>query len=96
MTEEHPKGVWQALKILGGTCKPGVRIDDLNTGNNIVSDEASIANELNQYFVNILDQIGKDDNAGVEFDDTKLTNFVSSRLNANVTFNIPPLTPTVP
>ncbi|KAL9972249.1 hypothetical protein ACROYT_G018520 [Oculina patagonica] len=89
----NPKGVWQALKTLSGTSKPRVRIDELNTGNNIVSDEASIANELNQYFVNILDQIGKENDAGVEFDDTKLKNFVSSRLNDNVAFNIPPITP---
>ena len=29
----------------------------------------------------------------MEFDDTKLKNFVSSRLNDNVAFNIPPITP---
>ena len=61
--------------------------------NNIISDEASIANELNQYFVNILDQIGKKNDPGVEFDDTKLENFVSSRLNDNVAFNTPPIMP---
>ena len=42
--KENPKGVLQALKILSGTSKPRVRIHELNTGNNIINDEASIAN----------------------------------------------------
>ena len=58
-----------AVSIIPGVAdfvipKPRVHIDDLNTGNKIVSDEASIANKLNKYFINILDQIGKDNGAG--------------------------------
>ena len=46
-------------------------------------DEASIANELNKYFVNMLEKICKGNKADVEFDNTKLTNFICSRLNAS-------------
>ena len=56
-------------------------------------DEASIANELNKYFVSILEKICKDNKADVEFDNTKLTNFICSILNADTFYNIPLLTP---
>ena len=56
-------------------------------------DEASIAKELNKYFVNILEKNCKDNKADVEFDNTKLTNFICSRLNADTFYNIPLLTP---
>ena len=35
-----------------------------------------MANELNEYFVNILEQIGDNNDAGVDFENTKLKNFV--------------------
>ena len=73
--------------------KPRFGINEIVTENGIVSDEASIANELNKYFVNILQQICKDNKADVEFDNTKLINFICSRLNADTFYNIPLLTP---
>ena len=91
--KENPKDIWKALKSLSGTSKPRVHINEIVTDNGVVSDEASIANELNKYFVNILEQICKDNEAGIEFDNTKLTNFVGSRLNADTFYNIPLLTP---
>ena len=57
---------------MSGTSKPRVRIIEIVTDNGVVSDEASIANELNKYFVNFLEQICKDNEAGIEFDNTKL------------------------
>ena len=56
-------------------------------------DETSIANELNKYFVNILEKNCKDNKADGEFDNTKLTNFICWRLNADAFYNIPLLTP---
>ena len=53
----NPRGIWKALKSLSGTYKPRVRINEIVTENGIVSDEAFIANELNntikymQYFI---------------------------------------------
>lgn len=73
--------------------KPRFGFNEIVTENGIVSDEASIANELNKYFVNILQQICKDNKADVEFDNTKLINFICSRLNADTFCNIPLLTP---
>ena len=77
----NPKGVWKALKTLSGTRKPRVHIEEVITENGVASDEASIANERNKYFINILEQIGQDKDADVEFNNNKLTNFASSRLN---------------
>ena len=88
----NPKGVWKALKSLSGTSKPRVCINEITTENEVVSDEAVIANELNEYFVNILEQIGNNNDAGVDFEKTKLKNFVHSRLNVDTVYNIPLLT----
>ena len=88
----NPKGVWKALKSLGGTSKPRVRINEITTENEVVSDESVFANELNEYFVNILEQIGNNNDAGVDFENTKLKNFVHSRLNVDTVYNIPLLT----
>ena len=51
------KGAWKALKSFSGTSKPLVRVNKITTENEVLSDEAIIANELNKYFVNILGQI---------------------------------------
>ena len=88
----NPKGVWKALKSLSGTSKPRVRINEITTENEVVSDESVVANELNEYFVNILEQIGNNNDAGVDFENTKLKNFVHSRLNVDTVYNIPLLT----
>ena len=88
----NPKGVWKALKSLSGTSKPRVRINEITTENEVVSDESVIANELNEYFVNILEQIGNNNDAGVDFENTKLKNFVHSRLNVDTVYNISLLT----
>ena len=47
----NPKGVWKALKSLSGTSKPRVRINEITTENEVVSEEFVITNELNEYFV---------------------------------------------
>ena len=66
----NPKGVWKALKSLSRTSKPRVRINEITTENETVSDESVIANELNEYFVNILEQIGNNNDAGGDFEST--------------------------
>jgi len=88
----NTKGVWKALKSLSGTSKPRVRINEITTENEVVSDESVVANELNEYFVNILEQICNNNDAGVDFENTKLKNFVHSRLNVDTVYNIPLLT----
>ena len=88
----NPKGFWKALKSWGWTSKPRVPINEITTENEVVSDEAVFANELNEYFVNILEQIGNNNDAGVDFENTKLKNFVHSRLNVDTVYNIPLLT----
>ena len=74
------KGVWKPLKSLSGTNKPRVRINEITTENEVVSDESAIANELNEYFVNILEQIGNNNDAGVDFENTKLKNVSTNSL----------------
>ena len=86
------KGVWKALKSLSGTSKPRFCINEITTENEVVSDESVIANELNEDFVNILEQIGNNNDAGVDFENTKLKKFVHSRLKVDTVYNIPLLT----
>ena len=88
----NPKGFWKALKSWSWTSKPRVPINEITTENGVVSDEAVFANELNEYFVNILEQIGNNNDAGVDFENTKLKNFVHSRLKVDTVYNIPLLT----
>ena len=83
----------EGTESLSGTSKPWVRINEIVTENDVVGHEASIANELNKYFVNILEQICKDNKADVEFGNSKLTNFICSRLNSDTFYKIPSLTP---
>ena len=78
---------------MSGTSKPRVRINEIVTENDIVGHEASIANELNKYFVNILEQICKDNKADVEFGNSKLRKFICSRLNSDTFYKIPLVTP---
>ena len=73
--------------------KPRVHINEIATQNGIINDEAVIANELNEYFVNILEQIGNNKDADVGFDHRKLANFFHSRLNTDKVYNIPLFTP---
>lgn len=86
------KGVWKALKT-SGTSKPRIHIEELITENGITNDEAFVANELSRCLKNILERSGHDNGTDVEFDNTKVTHFVSSRLNAAKVFNTPQITP---
>ena len=61
----------------------------METGNDTNYDKQLIANESNRYFTDILQKLGnRKDSDSVTFDDLKLSNFVSSRLNAGTTFGI--------
>ena len=44
--------------------------------NGIVSDKTSIANTLNHYFTNIVEQISEGNDYSDEYDDSKLRSFV--------------------
>ena len=78
---------------MSGTNKPRVRINEIVTENGIINDEAVIANEVNECFVNIHEQIDNNNDADIDFDHTKLTNFVHSRVNTKTVYNIALLTP---
>ena len=63
-------------------------------GNGTNYDKQLIANESNRYFSDILHKLeDRKDSDSVTFDDFKLSNFVSSRLNAGKTFVIPEIIP---
>ena len=53
--------IWNALKNSSGSGKRTTKIVELETENGTVYDESSVANELNNFFTKILEQIGKDD-----------------------------------
>ena len=63
-------------------------------GNGTNYDKQLIANESNRYFTDILQKLeDRKDSDSITFDDLKLSNFVSSRLNAGTTFGIPKIIP---
>lgn len=88
----NPGGVWKALRSLSGTTKPSVNIKELTTENGTISDKNVITNTLNNHFTNVLEYIRQDNDCDAQYDDTKLRTFVSSRLDADTTFNIPKIT----
>ena len=55
--------IWNALKNLSGSGKRTTKIVQLETENGTVYDYSSVANELNDFFTKILEQIGKDDHS---------------------------------
>ena len=55
--------IWNALKNLSGSGKRTTKIVQLETKNGTVYDESFVANELNDFFNKILEQIGKDDHS---------------------------------
>ena len=55
--------IWNALKNSSGSGKRTTKIVELETENGTVYDESSVANELNDFFTKILEQIGKNDHS---------------------------------
>ena len=88
----NSRGIWKASRTLSGTIKSPVDIKELITENGIVSDKTSIANTLNHYFTNVVEQISEGNDYSDEYDDSKLRSFVLSRLSADATFTIPEIT----
>ena len=72
----NSRGIWKAIRTLSGTIKSPVDIKELITENGIVSDKTSIANTLNHYFTNIVEQISEGNDYSDEHDDSKLRSFV--------------------
>ena len=67
---------------------------ELERENGTVYDESCVANELNDFFTKILEQLGKDDHSSDSvFDDSKLKKFISSRLSPTTSFVIPEIKP---
>ena len=89
----NPKGIWKALKSLTKTQKSN-KIAELKCENNTMeTDPLKMAEMLNDYFVNIIKQIGDDSFSTDLFDGKKLDEFISSRVDNFITqFNIPPIT----
>ena len=66
----------------------------METGDGTNYDKQLFAHELNRYFTDILQKReDRKDSDSVTFEDSKLSNFVSSRLNAGTTFGIPEIIP---
>ena len=72
----NSRGIWKALRTLSGTIKSPVDMKELIMENGIVSDKTSIANTLNHYFTNIVEQISEGNDYSDEYDDSKLRSFV--------------------
>ena len=83
--KRNPKGIWTALRTFSRTDKSQIKIKELNTKSGTVYNQDSVANALNDFFINILEQLGDgkipDDTA---FDVSKLRNFVSAKLDVHI------------
>ncbi|KXJ26086.1 putative RNA-directed DNA polymerase from transposon BS [Exaiptasia diaphana] len=89
----NPKGIWKALKSLTGKEKAKTNITELKTTGGLICDKTEIAEELNDYFVNIAEHLSKDGDTSSHFYDASLLeNYVASKLHGGETYEIPPMT----
>ena len=64
---------------------------DLKVGGYLLEDNKKIASEFNFHFTSIADQL-RSLLPQLNFDISKLQNFVIKRMDASITFSIPPIT----
>ncbi|MEW8542134.1 MAG: endonuclease/exonuclease/phosphatase family protein, partial [Candidatus Thiodiazotropha sp.] len=88
--KDDPKSVWKIFKEFGASSKSkNNRNNDilgLNINGKIVSDDASIAEHFNDYFINIASNL-KEPMQLYNF--TKLKNYINSKVPDNIVFDLP-------
>ena len=89
----NPKGIWKTLKSLTKSQK-STKISELRREDGTLeTDTSAMANMLNEYFVNIAQELTQSQTSSVSFDSSKLEEFVSWIVDNFVTqFNIPLIT----
>ena len=77
----NPKGIWKALKTLGGVKKDQVTRRQLITEHGAITDKQEIAEYMNDTFINTASKIipGSQCVADLNLDDVALYEFVKSK-----------------
>ena len=77
----NPKGIWKALKTLGGVKKDQVTSRQLITEHGAITDKQEIAEYMNDAFINTASKIipGSQCVADLNLDDVALYEFVKSK-----------------
>ena len=83
--------MWKTIKSISGSNKQSKRVSNLTAGGRILEDKEQIASEFNSHFTSIADQL-RSLLPQMNFDISKLSNYVNSRKDASSTFSIPPIT----
>ena len=90
-----PKGIWKALKQLAKTQKPSIKIAELTDDHgNKYTEPQEISEIMNNFFINILKQVGDNTTQVGEFlHEHVIAEFVSSKiLDDQAQFSIPEIT----
>ena len=89
----NPKGIWKALKSLTKSQRSTKVTELRREDGTLVTDTSAMANMLNEYFVNIAQELNQSQASPVSFDSSLLEESVSSTVDNFVTqFNIPFIT----
>ncbi|CAB3982361.1 Hypothetical predicted protein [Paramuricea clavata] len=93
--KDDPKGIWKALKQLAKTQKPSIKIAELTDDHgNKYTEPQEISEIMNNFFINILKQVGDNTTQAGEFlHEHVIAEFVSSKiLDDQAQFSIPEIT----
>lgn len=89
--KNNAKEMWKTIKSNSGLSKQSKRVYNLKVGGCLLEDNKKIASEFNFHFTSIADQL-RSLLPQLNFDISKLQNFVIKRKDASITFSIPPIT----
>ena len=89
--KNNAKEMWKTIKSISGLSKQSKRVYNLKVGGYLLEDNKKIASEFNFHFTSIADQL-RSLLPQLNFDISKLQNFVIKRKDASITFSIPPIT----
>jgi len=89
--KNNAKEIWKTIKSISGLSKQSKRVNNLEVGGCLLEDNEKIASEFNAHFTSIVDQL-RSLLPQLNFDISKLQNFVISRKDTSITFSIPPIT----
>ena len=86
--KNNAKEMWKTIKSISGSNKQSKGVSNLKAGGRILEDKEQIASEFNSHFTSIADQL-RLLLPQMNFDISKLSNYVSSRKDASNTFFYP-------
>ena len=86
--KNNAKEIWKTIKSISGLSKQSQHVNNLNVGRCLLENNEKMASEFNAHFTSIADQL-RSLLPQLNFDISKLQNFVITRKDASITFSIP-------